>query len=71
MCQSHIYKAQQSNKSLLVIRARGSGPDLFGRDWLKNIILDWQQINQISQAPLQAVLDQHEAVFQSGLGELK
>ena len=63
------YNAQQSNESLLVVR--GSGPNLFGRDWLKNIKLDWQQINQIRRAPLQAVLDQHEAVFQSGLGELK
>ena len=49
----------------------GSGPNLLGRNWLNHIQLDWRQINQVQQSSLYAILQQHEAVFQGGLGGLK
>ena len=49
----------------------GSGPCLFGRDWLTHIRLDWKQINRLSNdSPLQKVLEKYTAVFQEGLGTL-
>ena len=55
--------------SLLIVA--GIGPTLMGRDWLSQIRLDWQQINQVHNASLQAVLVRYPAVFQEGLGTLK
>ena len=63
------YKHHHSQEPLLVVE--GSGPNLLGRNWLDNIQLDWRQINQMQQSSLHAVLQQHEAVFQGGLGALK
>ena len=46
---------------------KGDGPDLFGRNWLGHIKLDWQEIKYLQQSPLQT---SHEAVFHGGLGAL-
>ena len=52
---------------------KGTGPSLIGRNWLKNIKLNWHQINLVKPGPstIQVLLDSHSAVFQSGLGALK
>ena len=39
---------------LLVVS--GSGPSLFGRNWLSEIRLDWGSINQIQDRTLDEVL---------------
>ena len=44
------------------------GPDLFGRNWLDHIRLDWQEIKYLQQSPLQSVLKSHEAIFMVGWG---
>ena len=36
------YADQQAQLQLVV--ARGNGPSLFGRDWLRKIHLDWTQL---------------------------
>ena len=64
-----IYKIQAVQLPLIVVE--GSGPSLLGRNWLKHIVLDWQDICHLSCTPLQAVLDKHRSVFQDGLDTLK
>ena len=64
-----LYKTQAVRLPLIVVE--GSGPSLLGRNWLKHIVLDWQEIRYLSNMPLQAVLDNHRSVFQEGLGTLK
>ena len=63
----HYY--MYSQEPLLVVE--GSDPNLLKMNWLDHIQLDWKQINQVQQSSLHAVLQQHEAVFQRGLGALK
>ena len=63
------YKTQAVRLPLIVVE--GSGPSLLGRNWLKHIVLDWQEIRYLSNMPLQAMLDNHRSVFQEGLGTLK
>ena len=64
------YKGQIAiNMPLLTIQ--GSGPSLFGRNWLKEIILDWNEIHHVYSDSLQVFLDKYPSVFQEGLGTLK
>ena len=71
------YQLQKERVRLLVVHVQcvaGSGPSLMGCDWLIKIRLDWQQLNHLqSTAPgsLQAVLDNHGAVFKDELGLVK
>lgn len=54
---------------------KGSGPSLFGRDWLISIRLDWQNmgVTNIQSKPiaLKEVLDKYSVVFRKELGMLK
>ena len=69
-CQVNVhYQSQASQEPLLIVG--GAGPNLMGRNWLKNIRLDWSQINHVESSALKSLLYKHEAVFQGGLGELK
>lgn len=64
------YQSQQANGTLLVIE--GDGPSLLGRDWLQLFRLNWSEILQLQQGPsFQALLRQHQSVFQEGLGTMK
>ena len=63
------YSGQTHKLVLLVVK--GSGPTLFGRDWMHVIRLDWQQINYASSSGLQELLNKHADVFQDGLGTFK
>ncbi len=68
MLPSYRYQ-DQSVQNLPLMVVVGSGPCLFGRDWLTHIRLDWKQINRLSNdSPLQKVLEKYPAVFQEGLG---
>ena len=58
---------QRAELELAVIS--GEGPSLLGRDRLKKIKLDWQQINQIhSKETLPELLKRHSDVFKDELG---
>ena len=48
----------------------GNGPPLMGRNWLKHIRLDWQQIATIRNKPIELndLLDKHIALFKEELG---
>ena len=52
----------------------GAGPSLLGRDWLKEIRLDWRALHHLQAAPptkLQDILDGHSDVFKDELGCVK
>ena len=63
------YQSQVADLELTVVD--GSGPSLFGRDWLQVITLDWHNINRVTvgdQTTLTAILQKHESVFKDELG---
>ena len=53
-----------------LIVVKGTGPSLFGRNWLTHIRLEWQEINYVPGDAVQPVLDKYPSVFQEGLGKL-
>lgn len=68
-------KYHQQEKTLPIIVVKGSGPNLLGRWWLRQVALDWTEIKHVSASPksltLQQVLSKHESVFKEELGTLK
>ena len=58
--------------TLPLIVTQGSGPSLFGRDWLAALKLDWQKIFKVkSNRTVQDVLARYSEVFKDELGTLK
>ncbi|KAL9984702.1 hypothetical protein ACROYT_G007028 [Oculina patagonica] len=62
------YQGQTANLPLQVIK--GQGPSLFGRNWLRNIKLNWGSIKKIS-SDLDNVLTRHQSVFKDELGTMQ
>ena len=62
------YGAQESKLPLIVVK--GQGPSLFGRNWLKEIQIDWGSIHAVTTR-LDTVLAKHQSVFKEELGTLK
>ena len=63
------YQGQTAELELVVVA--GAGPSLLGQDWLWEIRLDWQRLNQIRSTDiktLQSLLEQHSDVFKDELG---
>lgn len=60
-------------KELSVLVVQGNGPSLLGRDWLREIRLDWQQLHQMNQEPAmwQEVVERHSDLFKDELGLVK
>ena len=64
------YDNQCVKLPLLVVS--GKGPNLFGRDWMLQIQLNWKQIYTVSSdTTLEQLLNHHNSWFKSGLGMLK
>ena len=64
------YEQQQARLPLVVVS--GTGPSLFGRNWLAEIRLNWESINRVHiDNALAKVLMSHKMVFEEGLGKLK
>ena len=63
------YGSQSAVLSLYVIP--GSGPTLFGREWLHEIQLNWPLLNLSARNGLEDVLNKHASVFKEDLGKLK
>ena len=59
------YQDQTTKLSLQILK--GNGPNLFGRNWLKNIKLNWGSIKKIS-CDLDSMLSRHQSVFKDELG---
>ena len=63
---------QGQKKTLPLVVVEGRGPNLFGRNWLSEIRLDWKSINKVkSDSALATVLDKYPDVFREELGTLK
>lgn len=61
---------QQACLPLLVVE--GSGPSLLSRDWLAKIHLDWKETFSVCvQCTLANILEQHQKVFEPGLGTIE
>ena len=69
-CNVNIEYNGQTGEMPLEIVA-GSGPTLFGRDWMSKISLDWGKIHQVHNAALYSLLNKYTDVFSEGLGTLK
>ena len=73
------YQNQCVTVPLLVVE--GSGPSLFGRDWLSRVKLDWKKICSIHvsdaglpqdiKTRLHTTIQSHPSVFQPGLGTIR
>ena len=69
--QAHVqiaYQHQTANLPLQIIKGRG--PSLFGRNWLRDIKLNWGSIKKIS-CDLDNVLAKHKSVFNDELGTMQ
>ena len=63
------YGDQNVKLPLLVIK--GSGPSLFGRDWLAQLKLDWKAIYMVNCHLVEALLIHHRKLFEDGFGTLQ
>ena len=63
------YGQKSYNLALIVVNA--AGPSLFGRDWLRQIKLDWAQIHAVRAVDVNDLLHRHETVFREELGCLQ
>lgn len=66
-------KVRQGGKEALLplLVVRGSGPSLFGRNWLSQFQLDWKEIHSLQQTALSQLLEKYAAIFEPGLGTLE
>lgn len=65
----------QGPLSLSLVVVKGTGPCLFGRNWLRVIKLDWQYINAVTMEEgsgrnLNSLLNKYSAVFREELGTI-
>ena len=66
------YKEQTAHLPFSDCGFVGSGPSLFGRDWLLHLTLDWKSLHRVALAPTLAdLLDCHKGLFRDELGTLK
>ena len=64
------YESQQATLPVFVIK--GEGTSLFGRNWLKEIKLNWSTISWVdTENSVQQLLDKHSRLFRSELGTLQ
>ena len=65
-----VYDQQKRVLPLIVVD--GDGPPLLGRNWLKELQLNWHNIFLVSKTEtLSEILRRHDKVFNKGLGTIK
>ena len=65
-----VYDQQKRVLPLIVVD--GDGPPLLGRNWLKELQLNWHNIFLVSKTEtLSDILKRHDKVFNKGLGTIK
>ena len=65
-----VVKCGDSSARLPLVVIEGNGPNLFGRNWLQAIKLDWGVIHQLQVDSLQELMAQYKGVFEPGLGKM-
>ena len=64
----------EQNAVLTLYVVKGQGPSLLGREWLRQIRLDWKSIGMASltscHPKIEALLEKYPEVFQEGLGQM-
>lgn len=73
-CAKVEVKHQTHVRKLPVVVVPGTGPNLLGRGWIKELGMRWETIHTIQagdNSALCKVLDQYTEVFKEELGELK
>ena len=63
------YQGQEVNHLPLLV-VEGSGPLLFGRNWLHKIQLNWGEIKRVS-TELDRLMEKFPNLFKDGLGTVK
>ena len=63
-------KCGDSQAHLPLVVVEGNGPNLFGRNWLEAVKLDWGVIHQLRSDSLQELMSRHKGVFEAGLGTM-
>uniref|UniRef100_A0A8C5MGF4 Gypsy retrotransposon integrase-like protein 1 n=1 Tax=Leptobrachium leishanense TaxID=445787 RepID=A0A8C5MGF4_9ANUR len=67
-------QSQMDNKKLTMVVVEGAGPNLLGRNWLKDLRVLPQLVNTVTASPtlhLADLLDRYAEVFKDELGQLK
>ena len=67
-------KYRDQKEKLVLVVVEGDGPSLLGRNWLKYIRLDWNNIFTVRTAkmkPLNTLLQRHQPLFSKELGEIR
>ncbi|KAL6457444.1 hypothetical protein MHYP_G00344070 [Metynnis hypsauchen] len=64
-------KMNKQRAKLPLYVVEGASPPLFGREWLRKIQIDWQEIKTIREETLEGVLQRHSEVFKKELGTLR
>ena len=62
---------EQRTVTLPLLVVAGVGASLLGRNWLKQIALNWKAIHNVNMDQLQTILNQYSEVFKPGVGMLK
>nr|XP_055071051.1 uncharacterized protein K02A2.6-like [Misgurnus anguillicaudatus] len=66
----HVKMGKQTAVLPLYV-VHGDYPPLYGREWLRQIKLNWKEIKTVKLKTLGAVLEKHAAIFSKQLGEMK
>ncbi len=63
------YKGKLQTLPLVIVK--GVSPSLVGRNWLRNVQFDWQEIFWSRNTALAGLLGKYSSVFSEGLGTVK
>ena len=66
-------KYRDQREKLVLVVVEGNGPSLLGRNWLRYIRLDWNNIFSVRRAkmqPLHSLLQRHQPLFSKELGKI-
>lgn len=66
----HVKMGKQTAVLPLYV-VQGDYPPLYGREWLRQIKLNWKEIKRVKLNMLEAVLQNHATIFSKQLGEMK
>lgn len=63
------HNGQQAKLPLIIVK--GNGPNLLGRDWMREIKIAWASVFHVSSKHADQLMDRHAPLFAGDLGKLK